>query len=692
MFLIIRRLYVIFQRKIYTFNYHSILQPAVTSVSVKGTVYLAMLLVLLSSVHTSAQNLRHLYKMAEGQFYSEDPHEALIFYQKIADVNPSYEDVAYKVELCILLAGDAERSLDTILQYRDTRGRADKFYYYWLGKVLDYRYEFEEAILAWEQFLKVQGYKSQQIIDETRFFIRNTRNKIEIFKNQNRFQIVKLSDVVNSYEPELTPTYIASANQLLFASSRGNEDESVFNVFKIERHEDKWGTLTRVSSFGDFYENTANLMLVNEDGRLFMYRDRKGGDLYFSEFHNNRWTIPLEFDSKITNTHLGSHFYINEHEDRIVFSTDKHFKKRGLDIYQSYKNIETGKWSKPAPFTETINSELDEDSPFLSTDEKTLYFSSTGHETIGGYDVFKSEFDETTQTWSEPVNLGYPINTPDDEIQFKISIEGDEGFLSSNRLKPVHDYDIYQFYEAEWTKIEGKVYDLITREVLKKGEIEFGSHGLGEERFTALIDTTGKYKAEVIAGRTYAISISDLNEQIHKDEFEVIATETPTLHLKNFYTNGDLLETETTLARRISSDDPARYQPFERPSTALANLASKYRKASRAVLNNIYFDFGTSALKPESNHVLRELYTVLVNNPHLKVEIAGHTDNVGTPDVNLWLSENRAKSVKKAMVDLGIPDDQIVARGYGETRPFASNDNEQEGRELNRRIEVLVIQ
>ena len=661
--------------------------------SVRTTVYVAIIASLCSfGPDSMAQKVKYLYKVAEGHFYQEDPHRALRFYKKLAEQNPDYKDTRYKTELCILLTGDTERSLDTILEYRDTEGKKDKFYYYWLGKILDYRYEFNEAILAWQQFLKVDAYKSPEIVEETEFFIENARKKIEIAKNENRYQVVKLGDEINSHQSELTPTYITSANQLLFASSRGNSDEEVFNIFGIKRLDNQWGERSKISSLGEFYDNTANLMLVNEDGKLFMFRDHKGGDLYYSEQANDTWTVPVEFDSKITNTHLGSHFYINEHEDRIVFSTDKHFKQSGLDIYESYKNVETGKWSKPAPFTTIINSELDEDSPFLSPDEKTLYFSSTGHNTIGGYDVFKSEFNESTGNWSEPVNLGYPINTADDEIQFKISIDGDEGFFSSNRLKPVHDYDIYFFYEAEWTKVEGRVYDLISKEALKNGAINFTSNWLGKEKFTFETDSTGKYVARVVAGRNYSIDILDGKELIHNDEFEVIETEDPTVHIMNFYTNGQLVAGGTTLAQQISSDNPGRYSAFEKTTTELSNLASKYRTASKAVLNNIYFDFGTSRLRPESNEVLRELFNVLANNPQLKVEIAGHTDSVGPPDVNQWLSENRAKSVKKVMVDLGIPDERIVATGYGESQPFATNDNEEEGRELNRRIEVLVLQ
>ncbi len=660
--------------------------------SVKRTVYVATIvgLCLLGS-DLMAQSAKHTYKVAEGFLYKEDPHRALRYYRQVAKQKPNYKDIQYRIELSILLTGDTERTLDAIVKYRDTEAASDKFYYYWLGKILDYRYEFEEAVLAWQQFLKVDAYKSPEIIKETEFFIQNAKTKIQVARGESRFQVVKLSDEINTKKPELTPTYIPSNNQLLFASASNNTDESVLNIYGIERLDNSWGTLTQHSSLGEFFDNTVNLVLVNEDGKLFMYYNHKGGDLYFSETSGDSWTVPVEFDSRITTTHLGSHFYINEHEDRIVFSTDKHFKQRGLDIYQSYKNVETGKWSKPAPFTTTINSELDEDSPFLTPDEKTLYFSSTGHNTIGGYDVFKSEFNETTNAWSEPVNIGYPINTADDEIQFKISEEGNEGFFSSNRLKPVHDYDIYMFYEPEWTKVEGRIYDMITNEALKNGEIGFTSNGYGKETFLATTDSLGKYYVRVVAGRNYSVGIKNGKEKIHSDEFQVIETETPTIHIKDFYTNGNLSGV-TTLAQEISSDDPGRYTEYEEPSTNLANLGSKYRRASKAILNNIYFDFGTSRLKPESNEVLRELFAVLASNPQLKVEIAGHTDNVGAPDVNQWLSENRAKSVKKVMVDLGIPDERIVATGYGESKPFASNDQEKEGRELNRRIEVLVLQ
>ncbi len=661
--------------------------------SVRRTVYAAAIVGLcFAGSHLMAQGVKYSYKVAEGYFFREDPHQALPIYRRIASSKPNYKDVKYKIELCILLAGDTKRPLDAIIAFRDSDGKSDKFYYYWLGKILDYRYRFEEAILAWQQFLEIDVYKSPEIIKETEFFIQNTRNKIEIARGESRFQVVKLSDVINSDKPELTPTYIPKTNQLLFASAKESSDETILSIYGIERLENRWGTLTQHSPLGEFYDNTVNLMLVDEDGKLFMYYNHRGGDLYYSETTDESWTVPVEFDSRITTTHLGSHFYINEHEDRIVFSTDKHFKKNGLDIYESYKSVETGKWSKPAPFTSIINTELDEDSPFLTKDEKTLYFSSTGHNTIGGYDVFRSEFNETTNTWSEPVNIGYPINTADDEIQFKISDEGNEGFFSSNRLKPVHDYDIYMFYEPDWTKVEGKVYDMASNEALKNGEIAFSSTWLGEEKFVAETDSAGNYKIRVDAGRNYVIGISEGEEVIHQDEFEVIATETPTVHIKNFYLNMARSEGATSLAQEISSDDPNRYSSYEKPSTELSNLSSKYRTASKAILNNIYFDFGTSQLRPESNEVLRELFNVLSTNPQLRVEIAGHTDSVGPKDVNQWLSENRAKSVKKVMVNLGIPDNRMVATGYGESKPFATNDNEEEGRELNRRIEVLVIQ
>ncbi len=638
-----------------------------------------------------AQNLPHLYKVAERQFYQEEIREAHQSYEKIASLDPNYKDIKYKTELCLLLLGDAERPLDTILKYRDTKGRADKFYYYWLGRILDYRYQFDDAIVAWQQFLKVRGYKSPEIVAETKQFIKDAKKKREYFETESKLHVVKLGDMINSSEPELTPTYVASAGQLLFASSRGSRSDGMFSIYGIARRENRWGDVAKLTALGQFNEDEANLIQTNNDGELFMYSSHKGGDLYFSRLTNNRWTEPSEFDSKITHTHLGSQFYINEKKNRILFSTDKHAKKSGLDIYQAVKTAD-GKWSKPVALTTTINSEFDEDNPFLSADGKTLYFSSKGHNSIGGYDIFKSQFDEGTQTWSEPVNLGYPINTPDDEIQFKILPEGNQGFFSSNRLKPVDDFDIYQFYEEEWAKVEGKVYDLVTKTTLQEGEIEFVYSGFGEDRFTVKLDSSGKYNVRIIAGRTYKVNISNASGTITTDEFEVINTDSPTLHLKNFYANGDVGELKSTsLATTIISDDPERYKAYEKTSTELDNLGSKYRVAAKAIIHNIYFDFGASTVKAESHEVLMELFDVLTANPGLRVEIAGHTDNVGPSDINLILSENRAKSVKEALTALGIAADRLVAKGHGETEPIASNDNEREGRELNRRIEVHVI-
>ncbi len=645
------------------------------------------------------RKLKKVYAYAEKQFYQENFFPALEAYQFVLNGDPDYEDADYKAEICSLLTEYREKSIDKLLSYESTKGKNDKFYYYWLGRAYVSKYMFEEGMETWEKFLSSKARKSEIIVEETRDFIKDARVKMDFFLNADDFEIHQLGQEINSKGAELSPVYFEEKEELLFASSRKNIEGDVFRIYHAIKQDDGWTDLSEVNVLGDFIRETANLEVVNEDGKLFLF-DVKKGDLFYSETSNGKWMRPREWDSKLSSTHIKSHFFINEHEDRIVFSTNVEAKTKGLDLYQTFRDAQSGKWSKPAPFADIINGPMDEDSPYLSPDESTLYFSSNGHGSIGGLDIFKTVFDSTTRTWSEPVNLGFPINSPDDEVQFKMNLDGESGYFSSNRLNSKGDYDIYFFWEIEKIDIRGRVFNASTKSPVQDAIIKFTPSQYTDEFFRSHLDENGKYSTEIISDETYLVEIIKDKKVLFTDNFEIHETGgEKTTYIKDFVFNADiddpssdkqLIEDDRITEPQQVADSETRKIQDEISIEQVKRLAIDPSK--KAIIHNIYFGFGTAGLSRASNPVLEELKKVLENNPEMIVEIGGHTDSIGPEEVNNWLSENRAKAVRKWLIDHGVESNRLIAKGYGESRPMASNDDEKEGRELNRRIEVMVLQ
>lgn len=359
--------------------------------------------------------------------------------------------------------------------------------------------------------------------------------------NPDYYEIHLLEEGINSTRAELSPVFFADKEELLFLSNRDDSNLSNYQIYHtVHEGNREWSVPTVVEGVGSFTRNNSNIEVVDEDGRLFQFRTDKGGDLFYSEPTESRngWSSPKDFDSKISSTHLSSHFFINEHEDRIIFAKDEGTRKdENLDLFQSFKDPETGDWSKPAPFASNINSEYNEDSPYLSPDETKLYFASDGHNTMGGYDIFVSELDPESLTWSEPENLGFPINSPDDEIHFKMNPDQVSGYFTSNRLNTLGDYDIFFFWEIHTVKIKGRVIDGATGEPVTDARIFFRPVAYTDLYYFSPLDDQGQYLTSVTAEDVFVIEIKmDDGTIIELDQFEIHETGgTNTTYIKDFY-------------------------------------------------------------------------------------------------------------------------------------------------------------
>jgi len=380
-------------------------------------------------------------------------------------------------------------------------------------------------------------------------------------------------------------------------------------------------------------------------------------DLYSSKNIKGYWTdiVPLErvnrpdtWESMPSVTADGKELY---------FVSNRSGGVGGYDIYKSIKD-ENGEWSEPINIGKPINTSGDEKSPFIHTDTRTLYFSSNGRPGIGGYDIYYVKINDNNEK-TEVKNIGYPINTENDEVGFIVSIDGKYGYFSSNNIKneSLGGMDFYYFSLYNEAKPEEVILvkgNLKSEDTTKPIKATVQIKSLESKRVTFIpVDEDGDYVASLLKNEDYLLTIK--GEDIVYQSTYVAAKDSITAPVIK-------LEMEV--------------QPIE--------VGMHYR------LHNIYFAFNSADILSSSQKVLDEFIVFLNDHPTMTISIEGHTDNVGSDEFNLILSENRAKAVYNYLVNNGIDADRLQYKGFGKTTPIATNETE-EGRAMNRRTEFVIL-
>ncbi len=634
---------------------------------------------------------KQLIEQADYYFFKENFEKALVLYDSILHRYPKNHYTQYHRYVAHHLTDGRGGDLSGLKEFEENEGHTDKFYNYWLGRIHHSRYEFDLASDHFQAFLDLDIYRTKEIIKESEQRLKDSKYAGKFYLDPNEYEVELLGSPINSSYADLSPAFFQGHSELLFVSARPNDGTQTstrtFKIFHtVKSPSNSWDNPNALDYLGEFEENNAKIEVVNNDGRLFVYQGNDiEGDLFYSEPTGNGWSTFKEFDSELRQKKVESDFFINDAEDVVYFSSLG--LKSDLDIYQSIKDPITKKWSEPEPIPGLINTLSNEDSPYLSHDGKTLYFSSNRKGSVGGYDIFKSEWDNYNQLWKEPINLGFPINTIDDEINFQLNEDNISGFFSSNRLHGEGDYDIYYFHKQGKVLASGKVFNEKTGALMSGYTIDFHPENYKDETFRTVTDDNGNYAKEIFTNEPFIVEISRNGQILYRDQINSKHQELKKSYSKDFY---------ITLPEKLDekTDFYALYDQSQKDPTYedLEMLGSKFRVGQKAMLKNIYFDIQSTEFRSESKPVLNQLYEMLSENLELNIEIGGHTDNSGPEPANMKISKQRAESVKKYLVSSGIPAQRISTKGYGSSRPLASNDDEKDGRELNRRIEVIVIE
>jgi len=562
---------------------------------------------------------------------------------------------------------------------------------FWIGQSYQYGLEFDKAIDFYNRYkqrlAKRPNYLgndkiSLAVVDRA---IYECENGKEYVANPKNFSIVNIGREINSEWDDYAPVFNENEDQVIFTSRRrdGNMNQNVDldnkpfeDIFIARKVGGKWTAAENIGSPINTPYHDSNLALSADGQTLFIYTDEGGGDIYYSDRQpNGTWSQPVPLPGIINSSYEEKSITISRDEKTLYFSSNRPGGYGGLDIYRATKDAR-GEWSNVKNMGPKINTEYDDDGPFIDYDGKTLYFSSKGRKGMGGFDIYKSVFDEATNEWSEPENLGYPINTPDNDIYFVSTKDGKRAYYSSVREDGLGYDDIFVITVPEPVIAAREPEKLPEPEEKKqlfplRYQVNVVESGSGKP-LDAKVRLQGLRDNVVVAGTATAAGSM---------EFIIRSEET-----KDYRLSVEL-EGYAFVNQNVRLDGAS---DRERTVTRTVELR-KLTTGVVSVLRNIYFDFDKATFRTESYTELNKLERMMAENPNLKVEIAGHTDAVGTAAYNKILSQRRAEAVKDFLTKKGIDPRRITAVGYGKTRPLASNDDEEEGRELNRRVEFKVL-
>lgn len=467
-----------------------------------------------------------------------------------------------------------------------------------------------------------------------------------------------LGDSINTIHLEYFPSLTIDGKSMVF-TRRINSDEDFYVSNFINGSWSKARPIEgRVNT--NLNEGAQN---ISQDGEWLVftgcnYPEGLGScDLYISyKTKSGKWTEPQNLPGVINSEFWESSPCLSPDKRDLYFSSNRTGGFGGKDIWVSHQNA-NGRWTEPVNLGPVINTSSDEGCPFIHADNQTLYFNSNGHAGYGATDLFLSRKKDDFN-WSTPQNLGYPINTIDDEGSLIVASNGKTAYYASDGADTKGGLDIYSYQLPDSSRaaktlwVNGKVFDKKTGEGLPS-LVELFEVNSSRMVSRLQTDENGHYLITLPVGKDYVLNVNRKNYLFYSDHFSLPSNQVDT----SFYVDIPL-------------------QPIE--------------TGASIVLKNIFFDSKKWELKPGSQTELNKVVQLLNDNPALKIEITGHTDNIGNPADNLILSENRAKSVVKYLIANGIAPGRLMSKGYGETRPIAPNNSE-ENRAQNRRTELKVL-
>jgi outer membrane protein OmpA-like peptidoglycan-associated protein len=605
------------------------------------------------------------YEQAAKRYAERKPAEALDLYRKAIEKDPQFGEAYFQVARLY----DADRQPEQAADWYD---KALKYKpdspvtlpaYAWLGSFSLKKGAYANARFYLENLLAKA--LASPLARRAERQLATVKFAEEAMKHPLPFRVSRLPDAVNVFDSQYFPVLTADQETLLFTGIEkplGDED-----LYVSHRSDDgAWSKPASLSNVINTADNEGTAAL-SADGRTLVFtvcQGRRRGfgncDLYVSYRSGDDWSNPENLGADVNSPSWDSQPALSADGRTLYFVSDRPGGVGKRDLWVCRRDS-TGRWGEARNLGRGINTPDDDVSPFLHANGRTLFFASEGYVGMGGFDLWMTERQGTG--WSKPENLGYPLNTHEDQVGLYVTADGKKGFYSveeriekDRRRSSLYECTMPEQLSARFKRanvLKGLVLDARSRQPVG-AEVEIFNLTTNQPEGRVATDpTTGAYTAVLTAGGQYAVTVSRAGYFFKSLSFD--------------------------FSGKNAGDDQR-----------LDLLLEPLRKDTREVLNNVFFESGKWELDEKSKPELDKLVRLLKGNPTLRLEISGHTDDVGDDRKNLDLSQKRANSVRDFLLQAGIAAGRLETKGFGETRPVVPNTSD-EARRQNRRIEAKIL-
>ncbi len=624
--------------------------------------------------------------------------QALEHYLKAYKYNSDCAKLNYKIGVCFLATDKFYHATEYLEKAYLKDNNVTDDIHYMLARAYHLNLDFENAIEQYKAYYSSFSVKELEKFDiGVDNYIKQCKYGMDLVNNPVRVIINNLGERVNSeyddYNPVLHPNldimYFTSRRETDGKDKRFEGDNKFFeNVFTSEQAGDVWKRAKILDNKLDSKGNESVLTISPDGNKIYLYNgNENGGDIMLSELKKGSWKSPKGISRRILSKDKETTIAFSPDGIEMFFVSDNG-SIGGMDLFYSKLN-EKEKWTDPINMGAAINTIYDEEGVYWHPKEDKVYFSSQGHNSMGGFDIFVMERDEEGM-WSNPENLGYPINSPNDDIFFKIDENNKQAYYSSVRDNGFGGKDIYKvIFLGEEKEMKLKTEDIFLAWNYKPVEDMFYHDPIEIKVDTAL------FMVGMVTDSKLAIPIEMAKiEIIDLDESKIIGiglTDTSGYYKVKIPKKKDygVEVTAKNYLFYVTIANLSLKQVVDSKIQANFQL-DKIDVGAKMVLKNIFFETNKATIKPESAAELERVAKLLKENPTIRLEISGHTDNVGSYRANQKLSEARAKSVVNYLIEQGVTADRLEYKGYSFNQPIADN-NTAEGRAQNRRVEFKVL-
>lgn len=544
--------------------------------------------------------------------------------------------------------------------------------YYFFGVMEHEDGNYQRAIELIEKFLD-SPERSFGFDEEAKLTLEEARLRRDLKANPVPYEpqaLPRLSTPADEYLASISPDqqsmyFTRREEQVMRKDGPASKVRLVEEFSKAERlgeQEFSEGQAMEAPFNSNYNEGGPSITATNSELYFTVCQDLDGYkncDIYYAWRDSmGYWTSPRSVGDHInTRDNWESQPSVDAEGENLYFASDRDGGQGGLDIYRCRRKA-NGEWGEPQVLPNSVNTPKDEKTPFIHSDSETLYFTSNGHPGMGGFDIFLARSTSDT-SWGDPQNIGYPINDEGDDLGLFVSLDGQTAYFASNKLRSNTGWDIFYFDLP--MEVQPQQVALISGQLNKKDTAQFGGTTVEirdlaskEVNSVRVNQRTGQYAGVVSTreGGDYVVSVKKKG-----------------MAFSSRYVSGNELQEQNVVDNELQ--------------LATLKVGREY------TLNDIKFATNSYELSSASRAIIEEFVKYLRDNPELKADIQGHTDNVGDKESNLKLSRNRAQAVYDYVVKQGIDSQRLAHHGYGESRPIASNETEK-GRAQNRRTVFVV--